>query len=93
MSFPSSLLTLIPQDSRRIGGFEVIIAASDGRNRLSETSRKVMEVAWDPNAIPETVRYNVEIVIRAGNGGSTAVAVVDRLGKATWYQTVAIPVR
>ena len=90
VSFPSSLLTLIAQDSRRVGGFEVIVAASDGKNRLSETSRKVMEVAWDPNAIPETVRYNVDILVRAGDGGSLAVAVVDRLGKATWYQTVAI---
>ena len=93
VSFPSSLLTLIAQDSRRVGGFEVVIAVSDGRNRLSETSRKVMEVAWDPNAIPETVRYSVEVLVRAGDGGSIAVAVVDRLGKATWYQTVAIPAR
>jgi len=93
VSFPSSLLTLIAQDTRRVGGFEVIVAASDGKNRLSETSRKVMEVAWEPNAIPETVRYNVDVVVRAGDGGSLSVAVVDRLGKATWYQTVAIPVR
>lgn len=91
--FPSSLLTLVSQELRMLGGFEVIIAASDGKNRLSETSRKVMEVSWEPNAIPETVRYNVEVVVRAGDGGSIAVAVVDRLGKATWYQTVAIPVR
>jgi VWFA-related protein len=89
--FPSSLLTLIPQDSRRVGGFEVIVAASDGKNRLSETSRKVMEVAWELNAIPETVQYDTEVVVRAGDGGSLAVAVVDRLGKATWFQTVAIP--
>ncbi len=91
--FPSSLLTLIPQDSRRVGGFEVIVAASDGKNRLSETNRKVMEVAWEPNAIPETVRYDTEVVVRAGDGGSIAVAVVDRLGKATWYRTIAIPVQ
>jgi VWFA-related protein len=93
VSFPSSLLTLIAQDSRRVGGFEVIVAASDGKNRLSETSRKVTEVAWEPNAIPETVLYDTEVVVRAGDGGSLAVAVVDRLGKATWYQTVAIPKR
>lgn len=89
--FPSSLLTLIPQDSRRVGGFEVIVAASDGKNRLSETSRKVMEVVWESNAIPQTVRYDTEVVVRAGDGGSLAVAIVDRLGKATWFQTVAIP--
>lgn len=91
--FPSSLLTLISQELRFVGGFEVIVAASDGKNRLSETSRKVMEVAWDSNAIPETVRYNVEVVVRAGEGGSLAVAVVDRLSKTTWFQTVAIPKR
>jgi hypothetical protein len=71
----------------------VIVAASDGKNRLSETNRKVMEVAWEPNAIPETVRYDTEVVVRAGDGGSIAVAVVDRLGKATWYRTIAIPVQ
>lgn len=93
VSFPSSLLTLIAQDARRVGGFEVIVAVSDGKNRLSETSRKVMEVSWEANAIPETIRYTVDVVVRAGDGGSLSVAVVDRLGKATWYQTVAIPKR
>ena len=37
--------------------------------------------------------FTVDVVVRAGNGGSLSVVVVDRLGKATWYQTVSIPER
>jgi VWFA-related protein len=89
--FPSSLLTLVSQELQLVGGFEVIIAASDGSNQLSEASRKVMDVAWPAAAIPETVQYTVDVIVRESDGGSLAVTVVDRFGKATWSQTVAIP--
>jgi VWFA-related protein len=91
--FPSSLLTLVSQDLQEIGGFEVIIAASDGRSQLSEASRNAIDVAWESDAIPETVQYTVDVIVRESEGGSLAVTVVDRLGKATWSQTVAIPER
>ncbi|MDP9193642.1 MAG: VWA domain-containing protein [Acidobacteriota bacterium] len=89
--FPSSLLTLVSQDLQEVGGFEVIIAASDGRNQLSEASRKAVDVVWESDAIPETVQYTVDVVVRESDGGSLAVTVVDRLGKTAWSRTVAIP--
>jgi hypothetical protein len=89
--FPSSLLNLVSQEMQLLGGFEVIIAASDGQNQLSEASRKAMDVTWPANAVPEIVQYTVDVIVRESDGGSLAVTIVDRFGKATWSQTVAIP--
>jgi VWFA-related protein len=87
LTFPSSLLTLLPQDGKQVGGFEIAVAASDGENRLSEVARKRESVSW--SVVPPMVSYTLEVELR-NRAGTVSVGVVDTLSKSTYFRRVAI---
>jgi VWFA-related protein len=87
ISFPSSLLTLLPQEGKQVGGFDIAVAASDSENRLSEVAHRSEKVSWA--AVPPTVSYTLEVELR-NRAGTVAVGVIDALSKSTYFRRVAV---
>jgi len=89
ITFPTSLLTMLSQDGKQVGGFEIVIASRDDENRLSEVSRKVEQFAWADGKVPPTVSFTLELVLR-NRPGAVSVGVVDRLSKLTHFKLVDV---
>lgn len=87
--FASSLLTLLPRDGRASGGFEVIVAARDVENRISNESRKTQSVAWPEQAVPPQIEFVVDVIVR-DMPGEISVGVVDQLTKTPYMKKVAV---
>jgi VWFA-related protein len=90
IAFPSSLLTLIPQEGKRVGAFDIFVAAGDDDNRLSEVGHQKQDVAWPEGATPAEVSYHFELVVR-NRPGTISVGVVDRVTRGIWTRRVEIP--
>lgn len=89
VSFPTSLLTMLGQDGRQVGGFEIVIASRDDENRLSEVSRKVEQFAWPDGKVPPTITFTLDLIMR-NRPGAVSVGVVDRLSKHTHFKLVEV---
>jgi len=89
ISFPTSLLTLLEQDGRKAGGFDIVVTASDDGHRLSEVSRRHQEVSWLAAGVPPLINYNVDVLLR-DRSGKISVAVIDRWTRTPYYGIVAV---
>jgi VWFA-related protein len=89
ITFPSSLLTTFPQDGKQAGGFEIILASRDDENRLSEVARRSESFAWPEGAIPPSITYSLELVVRS-RPGAVSVGVVDRLTRQVHHQVIDV---
>lgn len=89
ISFPSSLLTILPQGDRVTGGFEIVIVSRDDQNRLSEISRQVQTFDWPAAEIPQTVQRTIDLVLR-DRPGAVSVGVVDRLTKQLHHEVIEV---
>jgi VWFA-related protein len=89
VAFPSSLLTLVPQDGRQVGGFDIVVAASDNENRLAETHRQTQAISYAAGSVPPTIIFSFESLLR-DRPGMIAIGVVDRLSKSVTYTRVSV---
>lgn len=87
ITFPTSLLTLFPQEGKEVGGFSVVVAASDGENRLSDVQRRDQGVSWEKGAVPPRVVYSLDVVVRKGEG-ALSIGIVDQISQQVTYTTV-----
>ena len=89
ISFPTTLLTMLPQDGKQVGGFEILIASRDDENRLSEVSRKAEQFAWAEGSVPPRISFTLDLVLR-NRPGTVSVGVLDRLSKQTHFKVVDV---
>ena len=84
--FPSSILTLVPQDGKLLGRFDVVVAASGGKgNLVSDVTRQSQNVSWTEGTVPQVVSYKFEVVMR-DQPSTVSIGVVDGLSKTALYR-------
>ena len=87
--FPSHMVTLIPQDGKNVGGFDVVVASSNSDNKVSNVSRQHTNVAWGDGQVPNVITYKLEVVMR-DQPGAISVGVVDALSRSTLYKRAPV---